>query len=219
MSVTILGTTTKNPITLIGERAGVCYHSDITDPEKNYKRGLDCIKSGHGRALEFVNIEMVLSNYSSRVIREWYTHLGGAPTRLQESTRYVKYGAFDFYTPPTIAEKHQEEVYNGVMVSIAEGYKALLDAGIPKEDAANVLPLGLMTTIVDKRNLRNFIDMCHQRLCTRAYKEYRKLMNDIITALCEYSDEWVTLKNMLFVPKCEFLGHCPETNSCGRYKS
>ena len=50
--ITILSATTKNPITLMGECTGVCYGSDTTDPVKNYKRGKDCLTSGHGRALE-----------------------------------------------------------------------------------------------------------------------------------------------------------------------
>lgn len=37
--VIILKETTQNPITLIGERAGICYNSDISNTEKNYKRG------------------------------------------------------------------------------------------------------------------------------------------------------------------------------------
>ena len=87
--ITVLPETTLNPISLIGARAGVCWGGDITDAEKNYKRGLDCIESGHGRTLEYVNVELVLEGYSARVIREWYTHLGGSPTRLQASTRYI----------------------------------------------------------------------------------------------------------------------------------
>ncbi len=33
-AITILPETTKNPITLIGKRAGICYGSDISDDEK-----------------------------------------------------------------------------------------------------------------------------------------------------------------------------------------
>lgn len=33
-TVTILEETTKNPITLIGKRAGVCWGADISDDEK-----------------------------------------------------------------------------------------------------------------------------------------------------------------------------------------
>uniref|UniRef100_UPI004055E283 FAD-dependent thymidylate synthase n=1 Tax=Acetatifactor sp. TaxID=1872090 RepID=UPI004055E283 len=82
-TVVILPETTKSPITLMGQRAGVCWGADIEDEAKNYKRGLDCMESGHHRVMEYVNVEMVLEGYSARVIREWYTHIGGAPTRLQ----------------------------------------------------------------------------------------------------------------------------------------
>lgn len=40
-TVTILEETSKYPITLIGKRAGVCWGSDVTDNDKNYKRGMD----------------------------------------------------------------------------------------------------------------------------------------------------------------------------------
>ena len=105
--VIIIEETTKNPITLMGQRAGVCWGADITDKEKNYKRGLDCLNSGHGRVMEYVNVELILDGYSARVIREWYTHIGGAPTRLQASTRYIKYEDFKYVTPHTV-EKNPE---------------------------------------------------------------------------------------------------------------
>ena len=50
--VIVLPETTKNPITLIGMRAGVCWGGDIQDQEKNYKRGMDCIAANHGRTME-----------------------------------------------------------------------------------------------------------------------------------------------------------------------
>lgn len=46
---------------------------------------------------------MILDGYSARVIREWYTHIGGSPTRLQASTRYIDYEhGFDYVVPPSI---------------------------------------------------------------------------------------------------------------------
>ena len=153
--VTILDTTTKNPISLMGERAGVCWGANTSDPKKNYQRGLNCIKSGHGRVMEFVNIEMIIEGYSARVIREWYTHIGGAPTRLQESTRYVDCENFDYVTPPTITKDFAREAcYRCAMSMIKQTYQKLIDDGVPKEDAAMLLPLGMTTKIVDKRNLQ-----------------------------------------------------------------
>jgi len=88
--------------------------------------------------------------------------------------------------------------------------------GVPREDIAMLLPLGMTTKIVDKRNLRNLIEMAHQRLCTRAYWEYRKLMADIMKALSEYSEEWAFLVFNFFEPKCEVMGYCNEKKGCGR---
>lgn len=217
-TVTILEETSKYPITLIGKRAGVCWGSDVTDNEKNYKRGMDCILSNHGRTLEYVNVEMIIDGYSARCIREWYTHIGGAPTRLQASTRYINYKNFNYIIPQKIANDEEAmELYKETMDLISKNCQQLeIIYDIPREDAAMLLPLGMSTKIVDKRNLRNLIDMSHQRMCTRAYWEYRQLFNDICKALSEVSDEWKWIVNNLFIPKCEELGYCPEKKSCGR---
>jgi len=216
--ITILSETPKNPIALMGERAGVCWGADVTDREKNFKRGLDCIKSGHHRVMEYVTVEMIIDGYSARVIREWYTHIGGGPTRLQASTRYINYKDFSYVLPPTVARTDEaKEIYEGVMNTIAEACAKLeSECGVPREDAAMLLPLGMTTKIVDRRNLRNLVDMSHQRLCTRAYWEYRKLMADIMKALSEYSEEWKYLVDNYFVPKCELAGYCTEKKCCGR---
>lgn len=216
--ITILKETTKNPITLMGERAGVCWGADISNQDKNYKRGLDCIKSGHHRVMEYVNVEMILEGYSARVIREWYTHIGGAPTRLQASTRYVNYKDFSYTMPPSIEQNPEAgQIYRKTMESIAMACSRLEgECGIPREDAAMLLPLGMSTKIVDKRNVRNLIEMSRQRMCTRAYWEYRRLMQDICGALGGYSEEWKYLVEHYFVPKCEAAGYCTEKKSCGR---
>ena len=216
--VTIIQETPKNPITLLGQRAGVCWGANIEDMEKNYARGIDCIKSGHHRVMEYVNIEMILDGYSARVIREWYTHIGGAPTRLQASTRYINYKDFSYVIPPTV-EKNEEarKIYVETMEAITKACSKLeADCGVPREDAAMLLPLGMSTKIVDKRNVRNLIEMSHQRLCTRAYWEYRQLMKDIMDALRSYSEEWAYLVDNYFVPKCEVAGYCTEKKCCGR---
>lgn len=217
-TIVILEETIKKPLTLMGRRAGVCWGADITDDEKNYKRGLDCLISGHGRVMEYVNVEMIIDGYSARVIREWYTHLGGSPTRLQASTRYINYSKFSYVTPPKIADnKEALQRYDEMMKNICETCSYLEEVcEIPREDAALLLPLGMTTKIVDKRNLRNLMDMSHQRLCSRAYWEYRAMFSDICKALSELSDEWEYLVKNWFLPKCEISGFCTEKKSCGR---
>lgn len=215
--VEILPYTTQEPITMIGRLSAICVGAKTDDEERNYKRGLECLKSEHGRTFEFPDIYMEISGYSARVIREWYTHIGGAPTRLQESTRYVDESSFRYVTPQSIERIPEAKVaYDDAMRQIGLAIRALSELGVPREDANMLLPLGMQTRIVDKRNLRSLIDMSHQRLCTRAYREYRELFMDIYHALCDYSPEWRYVCERYFVPKCEYLGVCKEKKSCGR---
>ena len=217
--IKIIPETTKNPISLIGERAGVCWNADTSDREKNYKRGMDCILANHGRTLEFVNVEMIIDGYSARVIREWYTHIGSMPTRLQASTRYIDYEdkSFSYICPPSILNNEEgSKIYFDAMDNIQESLRKLSALDLPREDVAMLLPLGMTTKIVDRRNLRNLVDMSNQRMCTRAYWEYRQLFNDICNALREYSDEWRWIVDNLFKPKCDVFGYCTEKKSCGR---
>lgn len=216
-TITLLDGTTRNPITKIGMFAGVCWGADTSDVQKNYKRGLDCIESGHGRTLEVVDIEMVLDGYSARVIREWYTHIGGMPTRLQASTRYIDYGDFDYITPPSIAQNESTLCeWQSIMQTISNAMSDFEKAGVPREDIAMLLPLGMTTRIVCKHNARNLIDMSRQRECGKAYWEYRDLFHDLKLALANYSEEWARLVAKTMHPKCVELGYCPEKKSCGR---
>lgn len=215
--VIIQRNTTEHPISMIGEEAGICYNACTTDLAKNFQRGLECLESSHGRTFEFPDVYMILDGYSARVIREWYTHIGGAPTRLQASTRYIDYGDFRYVTPPSIqGNSDARAIYDWMMGCIQFGLKMLEEHDIPREDSALGLPLGMQTKIVCKHNLRNLMDMSHQRLCARAYHEYRTLFMDVCDALRSYSEEWAYLVDHYFVPKCDYFGFCPEKRSCGR---
>lgn len=219
-TITILPETTKNPITLMGARAGVCWGANVSDDEKNYKRGLDCIKSGHGRVMEYVNVEMIIDGYSAKVLREYYTHIGGSPTRLQASTRYIDYSkdnGFKYTTPPSLTKNSEVKTeWHGFMTYINSKIQWFIEHGVPVEDATMLLPLAYCTKIVDKRNLRNLVDMSRVRMCNRAYHEYRELFRDICKALREYSDEWKWIVDNLFHAKCDEVGYCTESKSCGR---
>jgi thymidylate synthase (FAD) len=213
MKVTILNGTTKNPLQAIGERAGICWGGDTSNKEKNIKRAIDCITSGHGRVLEYVSIEFVVEDISARAVRELYTHIAGGPTRLQSSTRYINYDNFEYYTPTGNPEL--ESLYDEAMKSAAHYYRLLIEEGMSKEDAANLLPLGMTTKVVMKTNLRMIENLMGQRLCTRAYKEMREFAMLLSNKLYNVDSEWREIANNLFVPKCKKVGYCTETKCCG----
>lgn len=217
-TVTILPETVKNPITVIGHNIGICYGSDTSDDVKNYNRGLNSILAGHGRVLEFADVHLSLKDVSARTIRQWYTHIGGSPTRVQESTRYIDYSNFTAVIPPSIEKiPEAKKVYLDCLEHDREAYHELRQLGISKEDAAMLAPLGMNTGIVCKHNARNLMDMSSQRLCARAYWEYRDLMRSIINQLKDYSEEWNTLATIIFKCKCDKCGYCEEEYSCGKY--
>ena len=105
-------------------------------------------------------------------------------------------------------------IYRGYRIGIVneQGYS---DIGVPREDSALGLPLGMETKIVCKHNMRNLMDMSHQRMCNRAYHEYRGLFNDVCDALGNYSEEWKYIVDHYFMPKCKLMGFCSEKKTCG----
>lgn len=216
--VIILPETPKNPLSLIGERAGVCWNADVSDNEKNIKRGIGCIEAGHGRTMEFVDVHMIIDGFSARVMREYYRHVGGLTPYLQASTRYINYKDFDVIRPASI-EKNKEALmeFNMAVKNLRKSLEVLKALGVPNEDVANLLPLGMTTKCIEKRNLRNLVDMSHVRKCSRAFHEYRlELFPAIENALRDYSDQWAWIVDNLFKPKCEVYGYCNEKNSCGK---
>lgn len=215
--ITILPQTDKSPLNTIGYCAGICWNSDVSDTEKNIKRAKSCIKSGHTRTAEYPDVFCVIQGYSARCIRELYTHIIGT-TRLQSSTRYVDAKNMnvdeEFYYPFSTDE--QKQVYKEGLNSVMQTYQKLEDLGASKEDAANILPLGMDTKIVWKINLRALMHFMSLRLCTRAYKEIRLLSNELKSKLQNLSPEWEWICKNLFVPKCESIGYCDEEHTCGR---
>lgn len=216
--VTVQSFTTKNPITLAGMESGICWGADTTNDEKNFKRGLDCLRSDHGRTLEYAQIYLILEDWSARVIRELYTHIADNPTRLQGSTRYIDYSNFTYVMPPSLNKSTEAQtLYSDAMENISGALQDLENCGVPREDIGMLLPLGMTTKIVYRTNLRSLITMSHKRMCSRAYWEFRDLMKAIIEALSSYSEEWryLVYGEEVFVPQCKALGYCPESHSCG----
>lgn len=216
--IEILPWTVKDPLNLIGFCSGKCYESPVTDTEKNVKRAKNGIKSNHGRITEYPDIYCTIEGYSARCIRELARHIIGT-TFLQSSTRYVDEKNLnpedDFYYPDRLTndqKKILEEGYKQLM----EIYTMLEDNGVVKEDAANILPLGMHSGITYKINLRALEHFFHERACSRAYLEIRQLCSEFKEKLRVLSPEWEWICDNMLVPKCEYLGYCPELKGCGR---
>ena len=155
------------------------------------------------------------------MMRELYTHIGGSPTRMQASTRYIDYEkGFDVITPPSIESNNDAmEVWCKAISDIKMAMGALKALGIPKEDYTNLLPLAYQSKMIWKVNLRTLVNFMNMRLCSRAYWEIREFSNMLKKALMGYSPEWEIICKELFVPKCDAVGYCTEAKCCGRHKT
>ncbi len=203
---------TSNPLTLMGKVASACWNS-----KPSPKIGIECIESGHGRVLEYADIIAEIEGYSARMIRELYTHCPGV-SKLQSSTRYIGYGNFDYIIPQSIENKPLAlEEYKICMEKIKETYLVMQMEDVPKEDIANILPLGMKSKIVLKINARALLHMAEIRLCNRAYWEFRKFMWKLLDEVANLDEEWAKIVTYA-KPKCEVYGVCNEKNSCGAYK-
>ena len=220
--ITIKDWTMKDPLNCIGFNMATCYGTKTSDPEKNIKRAKTHLES-HGRLQELPDVYMIIEGYSAKCLRELYTHIGGSPTRMQASTRYIDYSKdknFAIITPPKI-EKNEKalKAWNEHMKNTQALIADMIEMGVPVEDATMALPLAYESKMIWKVNLRCLVNFMNMRLCTRAYWEIRNLANELKKALSEYSDEWKYICDLLLVPKCEALGYCAEHESCGRQMS
>lgn len=78
--------------------------------------------------------------------------------------------------PPSIQGNPDMEVeYLSMLRCVGDYYNSLVLAGVPPEDARNILPIGTQTSIMMKIDLRNLTDMVRKRSSGRVQSEYRQV--------------------------------------------
>jgi flavin-dependent thymidylate synthase len=114
---------------------------------------------------------------------------------------------------------------------IATSYNALVNAGMPAEDARGLLPTNLQTRIHYCTNLRNLYEHAGNRLCTQAQHEWKVVWRKILEALqsmdemyygpeqeCAKSNNWQYNElAKVFKPICYQTGKCEFMSSADRY--
>lgn len=207
---------TQNPLTTIGVNASYCYNTKLKDEGHARRIAEHCIRSGHGRNLEFADLTVKISGISARMGRELYTHIIGT-TRVQSSSRYINYQDFEYYIPSELKGEGLE-VYTQTMEYIQEAYGKLKELGYKNDITGYLLPLAMDTTIILKINARALEHLAEMRMCTRALKEFRDFMNLFKQEVSKLDEEWNWIAENLMKPKCDKLGYCNEDYGCGRVK-
>lgn len=88
---------------------------------------------------------------------------------------------WSYATGPTVASHpERQRAYDHVMSIIAMGYRQLVNGGAAIEDARGVLPTDILTNILVKMNLRNFVELVRKRKSARVQLQYREVLDKMV---------------------------------------
>jgi thymidylate synthase (FAD) len=167
---------------LVAKAAKLCYSSssiddlidkvDNTDVNHFIKK---LIKSGHHSVFEHVNFTFGIEGVSRVLSHQLVRHR--IASFSQQSQRYVKLDkTFGFIIPESVeGNRPAYEEFCNLVALTHKIYRALLDCGIPAEDARYVLPNATETKIVVSMNARSLFNFFKVRCCNRAQWEIREL--------------------------------------------
>jgi flavin-dependent thymidylate synthase len=152
---------------------------------------------GHLKApWEFVDFQFMLEG----VTRAFTHQLVRQRTAVyaQESLRFaVKEGlASEVPVPPSVMNNENAEAFwHQTIQTIEKAYNALVNSGIPAEDARGLLPHAVTTRVIYKTNLRGLLEHAGNRLCTQAQFEWRTVYMGMMRAIKNYNAEysWVEM--------------------------
>lgn len=212
---------TRNPLKTIYTAARTCYSaekpSDIflsdVPPEKIFSLLDRVISAGHHSVLEHASFTFAIEGISRACSHQLVRHR--IASFSQQSQRYVDAGGANFIEPDTVfANEFAHELYRKYIEDSKNAYNELMSMGIPAEDARFALPAGIETDLVMTMNFRELMNTSQIRLCACSQWEIRWVFEAIRKEII--SVEELRGLGKYIAPKCEHLGYCPETKSCGR---
>lgn len=214
---------TRNPAELVYAAARQCYSRESAvrvfygapsaDRVASFVRTL--VAKGHESPLEHAAFTFGIHGVSRVTTHQLVRHR--VASYSQQSQRYVT-GIADLVVPPSVQrliDDGNETVQDAAELAVAaahDAYNALLQAGVPAEDARYFLPSGCASSLVVTMNARELRHVFSVRLCNRAQWEIRELaaaMREAVLAVAAPLFEDTG-------PACA-RGDCPEGEmTCGR---
>ena len=209
---------TPDPELAVATAARLCYaeeggadlYGNMT-PERAHKVLATIMRSGHYSTLEHASYTFAVEGVSRALTHQLVRHR--LASYNQQSQRYVRFDSEpEVITPATISEDGDWlAIFDAAMDSAWEAYSALVQAGVPAEDARYVLPNACASKIVITMNIRELLHFFEVRCCHRAQWEIQDLANRMLelvmpTAPYIFMDAGAPCRH----------GSCPEGKmSCG----
>ena len=216
---------TPNPEDVCGIAAKTCT-SEETPSDGSGNALKHAISSGHLSVCEHASFTFAVSGVSRALTHQLVRHR--IASYSQQSQRYVNMGRFEYVIPQTVFDVRDsfdmgdeypsnEPLYawDWIMGEINALYRALIDKGVPEEDARYILPNACTTNIIVTMNARELRHFFSLRCCNRAQWEIRELANKMLKLVKPVAPTIFANAG----PSCVQTGRCPEgKKSCGRWK-
>lgn len=207
MKVELIAHTT-DPLALCEEAAAMCTQSD-----KPAQALRGAIRSGHESVLEHASFTFRIEGISRITLAQLTRHRIASFSVL--SQRYVDQKDQEIIIPESIKQNGEMlDLYVSHVSQLRWIYDAMVEAGIPKEDARYVLPQGTTTDLIMTMNARELGHFFSLRCCNRAQWEIREMADQMLRILVA---QWPELFGQCG-PGC-IRGHCPEKRPCGHPRS
>lgn len=228
--VTLVSMTPK-PIRVIAAAASLYSGGVVHDAQEVTKELAlalfdDMSKTTLKAPLEYVDLHFIFEGVSRAFTHQLVRQR--TAVYVQESMRFAvkDNAAFEVMMPPSIDrladDAPQRLIWHDAVVSVAHAYNALIESGIPAEDARGLLPTNITTRVHYKTNLRNLAEHAGLRLCSQAQNEWKEVWEGILWAIRNYweglTEEWEKDAILsLFKPICYRTGRCEFRASTDRF--
>lgn len=150
---------------------------------------LEYMKKTIQSSFEFVNYNFKISGvtrtFTHQLVRSRHN------SYAQEAMRAVDVRDHGWRDP---FEGNNSISFNAAIRQSFETYEFLVDQGEPRQDARELLPTGIHTSIMVNANLRSLAQMAELRLCKRVQGEYQavfKLIKSAVEAVHPWAEDFL----------------------------
>ena len=170
---------------LIARCARVSHRSEgKASPEADAKLIRRLIELGHESVLEFASAAFLIEGISRAAANQLTRHR--LASFVQESQRYVDMRERGLVRPLSFTDEAWRKAAR--LYERAQGlYRELVEAGVPKEDARFVLPIGTETRLVVSANFREWRHIIRLRGSKAAQWEIRGLAAEVLRILKQHA--------------------------------
>ncbi len=178
---------TEDPESMIAQAARISHQTAGNEQDYSAEEDRELIRKlrnwGHWSPFEFASATFYVEGISRSCLAQLTRHR--LVSFMVRSMRYVKQNQDEVVIPKSVKEAGLAEEYKEGITESHNLYQKAIDAGVPKEDARFLLPIGSKTSLYLKTNFREFRHIIELRGGEEAQWEIRDLAEGFLTRLSE----------------------------------